>query len=477
MIVRNEERNLAACLKPLQQLFDEIIVLDTGSTDRTREIAREHGATVYEEPWRDDFAFARNASVERATGDWVFWLDADDRLNAENVQRLRSLFARLGDEQVAYMMSCVCTPEHASDIATTISHVRLYRRDPRVHWRRRIHEQLVFDAVPGHEIRWTDVEIEHVGYRDPVLGRRKLNRDIRLLKLDYALNPDETDTLFYLGSAYVTAGEYGQALVYLKLCLDRAEYRSPMTRKLFGLLTESLSKLGRKQDAIAMACQGLANFPDDPELLYREATLHGEIGELPQAEACLLRLISTPADRYIQLGVETGLNNHKARQLLAILYCDQGRYRESERTLQELLAERPADAHAWVALGQLYLTQKKLRDVDYVSRQLDKCPDGEVYAAVLRAEGHMARNELVLARTLLDQAIALAPRLLWARLVLSDLLLREANDLRACVAAQQNILEIDPGNTMARHNLAALTRIAQQPAALAQLCTSEIVGV
>src|SRR3979411_386218 len=84
MIVKNEAANLPACLASIQGLPPEIVVVDTGSTDHTRDIALQFGAKVYDFPWVDSFAAARNESLKHATGDWIFWLDADDRLDNDN---------------------------------------------------------------------------------------------------------------------------------------------------------------------------------------------------------------------------------------------------------------------------------------------------------------------------------------------------------------------------------------------------------
>ena len=97
MIVRDEEHNLDDCLRPIADLFDEIVIVDTGSRDDTRSIARQFTPHVHEFAWCDDFSAARNESLARTTGDWIMWLDADDRIRSEHVIGLRRLFEELDD--------------------------------------------------------------------------------------------------------------------------------------------------------------------------------------------------------------------------------------------------------------------------------------------------------------------------------------------------------------------------------------------
>src|SRR5262249_28032262 len=162
-------------------LLDEVVVVDTGSTDRTKEVATRLGAKVFDFPWVDSFAAARNESLRHATGEWIFWLDADDRLDEENRQKLQALLANLGEENAAWVMKCLCLPEAATGMATVVDHVRLFRNHPQVRWQYRVHEQIL-PAVrrSGGEVRWSDVVIHHVGYQDPATRRRKLDRDLRL---------------------------------------------------------------------------------------------------------------------------------------------------------------------------------------------------------------------------------------------------------------------------------------------------------
>ena len=107
LIVKNEEHNLPACLGSAADLVDEVVVVDTGSTDGTKEVARKSGAKVHDFPWIDDFSAARNETLKHATGDWIFWMDADDRLDEDNRARLRALLAGLKDDNAAYSMKCL----------------------------------------------------------------------------------------------------------------------------------------------------------------------------------------------------------------------------------------------------------------------------------------------------------------------------------------------------------------------------------
>src|SRR5262249_6157648 len=124
MIVKNEEPNLSACLQSVADLVDEIVILDTGSTDQTRDVATKLGAKVIRSTWPDSFAAARNESLQHSTADWIFWLDADDRVDEANRPKLAHVFEQLNGENAAYAMKCRCLAK--SGEATLVDHVRLF---------------------------------------------------------------------------------------------------------------------------------------------------------------------------------------------------------------------------------------------------------------------------------------------------------------------------------------------------------------
>jgi len=125
MIVRNEEAVLAECLRSIHDEVDEIVVTDTGSSDRSREIAAAFGAHVLKRAWDDDFSAARNHSLEAASGDWILYIDADERLDVARHGGLRQTVTRPG--MAAFLMRC--QPRLGF---TTYLEARLFRRDPRI---------------------------------------------------------------------------------------------------------------------------------------------------------------------------------------------------------------------------------------------------------------------------------------------------------------------------------------------------------
>jgi GT2 family glycosyltransferase/predicted Zn-dependent protease len=464
MIVKNEENNLPDCLKSAADLFDEIVIVDTGSTDRTKEIAAGFGAEVVDFTWVDSFSAARNASIDNAKGDWIFWLDADDRLDAANREKLGALFAGLGRENAAYVVKCHCLPDPASGVATVVDHLRLFRNRPDVRWSHRVHEQILpaLRAV-GAEVRWADIAVLHTGYQDPAFRRQKLERDLRLLHLENDEQPDHPFTLFNLGSVYQDLGRAAEALPLLRRSLERSHPRDSIVRKLFALIVQCQRQLKQPAEALATCQAGRGHYPEDAELLFLEARVRAEMDDKAGAEKCLLHLIEGKEGAHFASQAE-GLRGHKARHELAILYRDQDRLAEAEAQWLAALREHPGYLAAILGLGDLYLAQGRWGDVESVIRHLRATPHGMVEADVLEARGHLARKDFVMARLLLQETLAREPSALWPRVVLTRVLLEQGHDAVAAEKALRDVLELAPNHAEARHNLDLLLK--QQSAAV-----------
>jgi glycosyltransferase involved in cell wall biosynthesis len=210
MIVRNEETSLPGCLQSCADLFDELVIVDTGSTDATKEMGRAFGARLFDFPWCDDFSAARNESLRHATGEWVMWMDADDRLDQCNRDKLRSLLANCSTPAI-YGMHVVSRAAWGP-----ADRVRLFPRSHAI-WKRRVHEVVRFIDRPGSiRVVGTDIVIHHLGYDDPARRRAKNLRNLRLLQLAHAERPNDPVTMYNLGQLYLAFEQGAEALFWLR---------------------------------------------------------------------------------------------------------------------------------------------------------------------------------------------------------------------------------------------------------------------
>jgi GT2 family glycosyltransferase/tetratricopeptide (TPR) repeat protein len=330
MIVRNSSRTLRPCLQSIRPWVDEMIVVDTGSTDDTPDIARELGAKVYEFPWCDDFAAARNKSLEFATGDWLFWMDSDDTIDQENGRKLRELADRAHPAHIMGFVMQVRCPDgrgggaYATD--TAVDHIKLVRNLPGIHFCRRIHEQVLTSIrLLGGDVEWTDIYVTHSGSDSTLEGRRrKQTRDFRILKLELKDDPDDTFTLFNLGMTLLDMGRPSQAISFLCRSLQMAASGESHIRKIYAMLIQCYAELGRPETARRTCFQGLAVCPGDPEILFRKGIVEQSLGFLNDAEKSFLAVLQSQEDRHFS-SLDQGIFGIKVWHNLALIYSQQGR--------------------------------------------------------------------------------------------------------------------------------------------------------
>jgi glycosyltransferase involved in cell wall biosynthesis len=355
LIVRDEQENLPKCLGSVRGIFDEIVVVDTGSVDRTREIAGEHGAQVFEFAWIDDFAAARNAALEHATGDYAFWLDADDVIEPDQRETLRALLGGLqaGDE-AAYVVRCACDPgSDGSGGETVVDHIRLFPLRPEIHWTYRVHEQILPSLRrAGIAVRWTDLVVRHTGYADVALRARKLERDSRILLDELESRPDEPFILFNLGAIAIEQKEWREAMGYLRRSLQRSAPDDSITRKLFALIARAHQMLDDTGAALRVCAEGLSLDPEDAELWFRKGVVHRHRGESAESERCWRTILGLKRPEKFA-SVDMGIYGHLTRRNLAVLAAERGDREEEERLWRSVLTECPGDREALERLRAL----------------------------------------------------------------------------------------------------------------------------
>jgi glycosyltransferase involved in cell wall biosynthesis len=244
MIVRNEENSLPCCLASVRGLFDEIIIVDTGSTDRTKGIAQWFGANVFDFEWRDDFAAARNCALDHATGDYVFWLDADDVIEPAERVKLKTLLDAPPDPGAAYAFPLVLDQLDGS-MATPGGQVRLFPRIPELRWEFRVHEIISRSIVrSGIPIRGAGIKIRHTGYADAIHLEAARARDERIVPLMLSEHSNDAYVLFRYGdmkndpktileAIHRWTPELGVALSYMESAFMRAWRQSGLRSDAF----------------------------------------------------------------------------------------------------------------------------------------------------------------------------------------------------------------------------------------------------
>jgi tetratricopeptide (TPR) repeat protein len=221
LIARDEEAMLPACLASVRGVVDQVVVVDTGSRDRTRELARAAGALVLERPWDDDFAAPRNLAAAHATGDWILVLDADERLVAGGGRALRQALSRATFDLGMLRLHNASTPSDpaaavlsgAARRGPVILLPRLVRRTPDLAWTGAIHENVgEWLLRRGGTRAVVPVDVVHYGYvHDEALARRKRERNLALLRRRLELEPDDITPHGYLALELMDIGRNDEA--------------------------------------------------------------------------------------------------------------------------------------------------------------------------------------------------------------------------------------------------------------------------
>lgn len=286
LITRDEEDFIAGCLESVAGVADEIIVVDTGSVDRTVEIARYFGAEIIEFAWVDDFAAARNVALDHARGEFVLTLDADERLSPGCHGALRELIQADDPAQPTLYLPLIVNVDGEGRHLGADHMARLWRHQPWIRFEGRIHEQAV--ATGGQRLRmWFEdrVQIIHHGYDPAVMASKgKHQRNLDLLQVEMQARPDDPQIWFHLARQYYAVGENAAALpLFQKVIAHGGAVNHALSAALFA--TECLRSEGQPQVALDQALPVLKAHPEYGALAFVAGQAALEAGRPVQASA------------------------------------------------------------------------------------------------------------------------------------------------------------------------------------------------
>ena len=291
-MVKNEEKDLARSLKSLVKYVDEIIVVDTGSTDSTVDVAKSFGAKIFHEAWQDDFSTPRNVAIKNATGDWIVFLDADEYFvndSAKNLQAVIKLAQKSGTQGISINLVNIDTDNNDA-IINSVYVLRMFKNAPNLHYVGKIHEDVFLGDEPLTRATAPAklLTLYHTGYSKTII-RSKLERNLKLLLEELATSDKPERTYAYLVDCYYGLKDWANAEKFARLELDAR--KNPSNRPI-RILIEILEKdPARADECFEITKLAVALYPKVPEFSAQLADCFAKRGDYREAVKEMRRAI------------------------------------------------------------------------------------------------------------------------------------------------------------------------------------------
>lgn len=321
MIARDEEQNLPNTLRAVSTLVQEIIMVDTGSTDKTMAVATSYGAAVCSYPWTENFAEAKNHAIEKASQPTILFIDADEQL----IESSHDALKRYLQESSQYAGRVILLNQLADSVVKERI-PRIFPNQPEYRYHGRIHEQLLFNGAPPQTVD-TEITLYHTGYTPSEVSRKdKINRNLALMLCDLAENPEDPYLLFQIGRSHYMNKAYSEAVEYFQRALERVldcDMDAVYLPSLLLSLGYCLMHLQAWPSFYQLLDEAIGIFPDYTDLYF----LYG-IGLIEQQNAQHFKDIPGIFDVCLKLGepdsarYETvdGVGSYRAHYNLGIYY-------------------------------------------------------------------------------------------------------------------------------------------------------------
>lgn len=236
MIVRNEEVNLPRCLESVKNVADEIVIVDTGSTDKTLDIAKSYNAKIFQFKWINDFSAARNFALRNSTGNFILYLDADETLSNNSKEEVLK-FAKSSEQ-----IGCFCTVtsiDNFSKQTNQIKYIRFFRNSDKINFVGKAHEQIFSSLVENnYKILNSNIQIIHYGY-DISKNQKKIKaeRNLKLLLEEYSQKKTAYIS-FQIGQSYFILENYSEAEKFFNQAIELKSLSKDLLSECFYYLSQ-----------------------------------------------------------------------------------------------------------------------------------------------------------------------------------------------------------------------------------------------
>ncbi|MBP2644563.1 MAG: glycosyl transferase family 2 [Firmicutes bacterium] len=426
MITLNEEKNLRRCLESVRGGVDEIIIVDTGSTDATCQIAREYGAVVQFYTWNDSFSDARNVSLELASGDWILFLDADEELSKDSVPVLRKI---VEDPTVeGYFLTIMnYVGDEGSGNQSPDAVFRLFRNRPDYRFSGAVHEHVIGSILKKNsqpQFRFDEgLILFHYGYLNNQMEEKdKGHRNLRLIERGVEAEPDNVMMQYYYGTELYRFGEYAKAAAQFVKAAEGNAIHVDHLPKLLRNLVLAYYQGHCPDQALETIEKSLKKFPEFADLYYLQGSIYYDGQDYGRAYAAFQQALATPKQPvyYASLPGTRGFRTYYCLGRLAQKY---GNKEEARKYYSLSLKDNPKFT---IALEALIPLLEPRTDVAHARAVLDDFPQDRLLIAGLL----MRQQASKLALEYLDKSVS-------EEHLLDGLLLQKA----VCLIQERHLLE------------------------------------
>ncbi len=356
MIVKNEEHMIRNCLESVKSLVSEMIVVDTGSEDRTVEIAESLGAKVFHFKWQNDFGKARNFSLGKATGDWILVMDADEVLDADSVWKIREILGKVEDKLP--LSPKLINYDDAGKQMTEHYHCRIFPNNGSFCYNGVIHEQLQYrNGTSPVVTRVPDIIIHHYGYGSSYYKtREKGKRNLELLRKQIKKERKNPFHYYNLQTAYYVEENYEKALQCfqsVKKYAKRQKKNLPFLPISYIIASNTYLSMEKFPEAIEAAEKALDYSPHFSDAHYLISACHHKLKNYMKAiESCKNALKSKKDGAVLLSDKSTG--GWKAYRLLGMIYFDMERWDDALESYLKVLEDMPGDVYVLAGAARCY---------------------------------------------------------------------------------------------------------------------------
>ncbi|MBE6105137.1 glycosyltransferase family 2 protein [Anaerovibrio lipolyticus] len=325
VIVKNEEKNMPRWLNCMKNIADEIIVVDTGSTDNTVALAKQAGAQLYYFKWINDFAAAKNYAIEQATGDWIIFLDADESFTKAAQKVFRKELERFNRDKSVGCLLCRMLDLNADDnnrVFNTSLLPRIFRRSPYIRYKGAIHEQVENTQGNKKMVFAEKLEFIHTGYSSSIIrSKTERNLPIMLKELEQATTEAERRRLYpYLMDAYNSLADYDKTIYYAEKCIECGYKMVGHEGNFYQTIIMAMYNSERPiVDLLAKNAEAEKEYPEEAFFAFTKAMILERQGDLIGAEHAVLHGLELRSIQEKKLRQGIGVSDN-SRGLLPYAY-------------------------------------------------------------------------------------------------------------------------------------------------------------